>query len=283
MVESKELKHLTNIKKTIKYCVIKFDNKNKCFLINGETVVGPKCNFIKAILHFAKQWRLKSWTFSGFNPHKQEGIDFRRWNYSKFDIVITNPDFSYLKDFVNILIDSKVNFIILSDQLSRGSTRVGLHIQNKECYFGFKMNQNLPLMDKNKSVAVDWITSYRDAQIARSKQPFKTGIDYNLYKDEYPIIDSIWMKDGTHPIWIKRITALPDNYYGWFYASVGALDYLDGRNFEWYGTAFIKWINCNKDLFPIDFSKHNNQKISTSDFKYDNKLLFAGILARRIK
>ncbi len=272
---------------------ISYNEQNKKFFINNKEVNGPRCNFIKSILNFAKQWKPKSWVFSGYNPELKQGIDYKTYDYKDFDIVITNPAFTCIKDFLNILIKSKTNFIILSDFLSRGNPRVGLHLMLNECYLGFNIGFHIPfenwdiktmaLRKKKKIVLVDWITSFTDARKVRSKKPFKTGIKYEIYKSDYPIIKTVTMKDGTHPIRLNNFKSLPDDYYGWFFSSIGVLDAIDGKNFEWYGTHYTGWHNSNRDKTPFDLSKFKNNRYNEEWQILNGKKLFNGIIARRIK
>lgn len=272
---------------------ISYDNNTKNFFINNKEVHGPRCNFIKAVLNYSKIWKPKSWTFSGYNPAKLQGIDYKTYDYRDFDIVITNPAFTCIKDFLNKLIQSKANFIILSDFLSRVNPRVGLHLMLKECYLGFNVHNNIPfenwdiqkmiILKKKKIVATDWITSYKDAEEKRVKSPFKSGIKYQIYKDDYPILKTVTMKDGSHPIRLNNFKSLPDDYYGWFFSSIGALDSLDGTNFEWYGTNYTAWHNSNPDKTPFDLSKFENSKYNGKWQVLNGKKLFGGIIARRRK
>ncbi len=272
---------------------ISYDQEDQKFYINNKEVQGPRCNFIKAVLNFAKFWKPKSWTFSGYNPELKQGIDYRSHDYRDFDVVITNPAFTCIKDFLNTLIECKTNFIILSDFLSRGNPRVGLHLMLDECFLGFNVQFHIPfenwdiktmkIREKKKIVLVDWITSFKDARISRSNTPFQTGIKYEIYKSDYPIFNDIKMKDGTHPIKLNNYKSLPDDYLGWFVAAVSVLDSIDGQNFEWYGTNFSKWHNDNKEASPFDFDSFPNKKYNQSLLKINGKSLFASIIARRKK
>ena len=48
-------------------------------------------------------WKIKSITFSGFDPKTKRGIPFQEQNYDKYDVVITNPPFSKMIEFINTL------------------------------------------------------------------------------------------------------------------------------------------------------------------------------------
>lgn len=67
-------------------------------------------------------------------------------------------------------------------------------------------------------------------------------MDYNLYKDDFPVYENITMKDGTHPIRVSA-SQIPDNYSGWMLASVNVLGTIDLDEYEWYITNAKKYFN----------------------------------------
>ena len=270
---------------------LEFVDSEKTFKINGKLYTLPKCNFLKSILTLAPKWKIKYWIFSGYNPFLKKGIDFRIHNYDNYDWVITNPAFSLIGEFLNLLIEKKKKFIILSDFLSRGNPRVGLHLMNEECFLGYNIMTHIDfenwdiekqlLLTNRKKVCVDWITSEKFADDERSKFPFKNGFNMKLYKDDYEYLDNIKMKDGSKILYLRSISALPDDYYGWFFCSISILNNITKQNFLWFGTNFNKWHNDHPNLSPFDFSSFTSNKYKNAEIKFKNKSQFAGIVAKR--
>ena len=126
---------------------------------------------------------------------------------------------------------------------------------------------------KTKIVAVDWITSFSDAQDERNieLQDKQTGIDYNIYKDEYIEMENMIMKDGTKAIKVPA-TQIPDNYSGWMFTSIQFLQLYDLRKYEWYGTSFSGYYNSHPEINPF---------LGKWSTKHNGKLMFHGIVFRR--
>ena len=248
------------------------------FLCNKLT-----CNFIKTLTTNARKWGIKSITASGYNPETGRGIKFQDVDYSKYDICITNPPFSLYGEFMKAIVD-KIDFIVLAPFLNRTHPKVGLNLQLGKAFLGknvkFDTEFNNVINNKYLSVCVDWITSFREAQDERNEENknYKTGIDYEIYKDEYDIMENMIMEDDTCPIKVPA-KGVPDNYYGWFFTNIGFIHVYDLRQFEWYITDAAKYYNENPDKSPFKNKKYSKNAILYHNGKYN----FEGIVARRIK
>ena len=58
-----------------------------------------KCNFVKFLVAHADDYDIMSISVSGYNSETDEGVKFQDIDYSKYDLVITNPPFSNFIDF----------------------------------------------------------------------------------------------------------------------------------------------------------------------------------------
>lgn len=251
------------------------ENEIDDFLKNKLT-----CNFIRTFTQKARAWGIKSITASGYNPATEKGIKFQDVDYSKYDICCTNPPFSLYREFMKTIIN-KIDFIVLSPFLNRVNPNVGEYLFRREAYLGYgagipDMNFYNPTSEnqyKNKVIAVDWITSFPEAQNERNKQKEnkKSGVSYELYKDEYPIMKNMIMKDGTCPIKVPT-TQIPDDYMGWMFGSIQFLQLYDLGQFEWYGTSFSGYYNSHPEINPF------KGKWST---ELNGKTMFHGIVFRR--
>lgn len=56
---------------------------------------------------------------------KQSSTDWRKVDYSKYDIVITNPPFSQVREFIRTLADKKIDFVIIVSDVLRYSIKNG--------------------------------------------------------------------------------------------------------------------------------------------------------------
>ena len=226
------------------------------------------CNFIKAIVDIGEDYGIHSVTASGFNTLTQEGFRFETVDYNKYNLIITNPPFSQYKTFMNTIMpyvekrkgsNNPLDFILLSSYKNRMNPCVGIGLMQRIFYLGFGRHLNLKFNEINKDnayttkiVSVDWITTFSDAQNIIDKTHKSTGIDFNLYKEDYPILNTITMKDNTHPIVIKSKGAIPDNYFGWMQGSIGILTDLNFNEFDWFITNAKKLYNTQKpELNPF--------------------------------
>lgn len=248
------------------------------FLKNNLT-----CNFIRTFTQKARAWKIKSITASGYNPANGKGIKFQDVDYSKYDICCTNPPFSLYGEFMKTIV-SKVDFIVLAPFLNRVTPNVGGYLFRREAYLGYgagipNMNFFNPTSDnlyKTKIIAVDWITSFSEAQNERNKERKnkKSNVSYELYKDEYPVMENMIMKDGTYAIKVPT-TQIPDDYEGWMFGSVQFLELYDLRQFEWYPTNLKGYYNSHPEINPF------KEKASDKVTEHNGKRMFHGIVFRR--
>ena len=241
------------------------------------------CNFVRTLTQNARAWGIKSITASGFNPATGRGIKFQDVDYSKYDVCITNPPFSLYGEFMQAIVGN-IDFIVLAPFMNRNAPCVILPIMLKQVYLGFGVHLPLtfanPTKENNysgeKSVACDWITSFSEAQIVRNEKHFKSGIKYDIYKDEYEEMPKMTMKDSTHPIRVSTST-YPEDFSGWMFASISVLDNLDQEAYEWYCTACYGYYNANsgeKNIFAHKASREMR-------LKPDGKACFEGIVFRK--
>ena len=58
----------------------------------------------------ADAYGIKSISVSGYNPATGKGVQFQDVDYSKFDLVITNPPFSQFREFIDTMFKNEMNF-----------------------------------------------------------------------------------------------------------------------------------------------------------------------------
>jgi hypothetical protein len=240
------------------------------------------CNFILVLAQQARRWGIKSITASGYNPANKKGTPFQEIDYSKYDICITNPPFSLYSDFMKCIV-GKVDFIILAPHMNRALIATIVPLMEQTAFLGFGIHLALKFnnptktnLNHIKSVACDWIVSFPEAQQERNNKHFKTGIKYELYKDEYVEMIHMTMKDGTHPIRVAT-AAYPDDYTGWMFAPISILDNLDQDAYEWYSTNCYKYFNQDHpEKSPLAHNFNANMYVCP-----DGGKAFSGILLRK--
>lgn len=244
-----------------------------------------RCNFIRTFVQYAKEWQIKSITASGFNPATGKGIRFQEVDFTQYDICVTNPPFSMYAKFMDTLLNSKIDFIVLAPFLNRANPCVGLPLMLKKCYLGYGRdlhpnfyNPTAKNKYKTKVVCCDWITTFPDAQLEMNKNRLLNGFSYKNYKDDFMEMQNMTMKDGTHPIRADKYTGIPDDYYGWVFCSVGVLDVLSDEEFEWYITNAKGYYNRQNPSANPFAHRASDDMVSNPDTKG-----FHGIILRRRK
>lgn len=249
------------------------------------------CNFIKYLLSVANECKIKSITASGYDNISKRGIKFQDIDYSQYDLCITNPPFSLYRDFMDCMISeydrrdrnsNPFDFIALAPMLNRLAPNVGVPLFERKIFLGYHRDTHILFRnpdetvskDKQKSVDIDWITTFDDAQKEVDKHLLTTGISYELYKDNYVELTAMTMKDGTHPIRINDKRAIPEDYMGWMFCSIGVLNKLSYKYYEWYGSQYTKYYNTDHpELNPLA------HKITSDIF---NGAFKGGLFIRRI-
>ena len=241
------------------------------------------CNFIRTFVQMAADWGIKSITASGYDPATDRGIRFQDVDYSKYDICVTNPPFSLYKEFMQAIV-GRIDFVVLAPFANRTAPSVGLPLMLRQAYLGHKIQTHMnfvnPTKDNgyaSKTVCCDWIVSFPEAQEERNGRDCRSGISYEIYKDEFEFMENMTMRDGTHPMIVGAGT-IPDDYDGWMFAPVSVLDRINTDEYEFYGTNFQAYLN-KADPESNPFA----HKASNAMLKHNGKCKFHGLVMRKKK
>lgn len=199
-------------------------------------------------------------------------------DYSKYDLVITNPPFSLYSSFMECI--GNIDKIIIAPFMNRVAPCIAIPLMERKAYLGYgrhlAMNFNNPTGGKGKKVAVDWIVSWPDAQDEVDKLSCKTNISYDSLS--YKEMPYMTMKDGTKPIKINSVQQIPDDYYGYMFTSVAVLDKLSYNEFDWICTGCKRYFNKeHPELNPFA------HKVSNEMLGYNSggESCFHGVLFKR--
>lgn len=93
---------------------------------------------------------------------KCDSKEWRKVDYSKYDLVITNPPFSQVREFIKYLVKIKIDFIIIVSDVLRYSIKKGKVDFGVDIYFG-KDAQKFHRPDGTiKPVHCGWISNIPD-------------------------------------------------------------------------------------------------------------------------
>ena len=96
-----------------------------------------KCNFVKFLIAHADTYGIASISVSGYNPLTGEGVRFQDIDYSKYDLVITNPPFSQMREFVDLMFDKKMEFLVVGSINHVTMKEIFERITNGEMWLGY--------------------------------------------------------------------------------------------------------------------------------------------------
>lgn len=191
-----------------------------------------KCNFVKFLIAHAEDYGIKSISVSGYNPYTGEGIKFQDINYSKYDLVITNPPFSLFVEFINVMFNNKMKFLVIGPLTALSYKEVFLHIKSNEMWLGyakqlsgFMLADGTTILSKNPEGSVPrackWYTNldvkYRHDKLILTEKYFP---------DKYP---NYFNYNG---IDISKTVAIPYDFEGHMGVPISFLSKYNPEQFE---------------------------------------------------
>lgn len=93
---------------------------------------------------------------------KCDNKEWRDIDYSKYDIVITNPPFKQAREFLRHLIEQRVDFIIIVSDVTRWSIKKGKLILGTTIYKGKDAQKFIRPDGTIKPVHCGWISNIKD-------------------------------------------------------------------------------------------------------------------------
>jgi hypothetical protein len=120
-----------------------------------------KCNFVKYLVAQAEAYGIKTISVSGYNPSNGKGVRFQDVDYSKYDLVITNPPFSLFREFINKMFENDMRFLVIGPLTAITYKEIFSHIKNNGMWLGyakqlsgFRLLDNTLVLSKNPEGSV---------------------------------------------------------------------------------------------------------------------------------
>lgn len=191
-----------------------------------------KCNFIKFLVSHAESYKIKSISVSGYNPSKNKGVKFQDINYSKYDLIITNPPFSQIREFIETIFKNKKKFLIIGPLTAITYKEIFNNIKNDKMWLGyakqlsgFILKDGSKILSKNPEGSVPrackWYTnldvSYRNMEMILTE-----SYDPKLYPKYY----------NYNGIDINRTVDIPFDYKGVMGVPISFLSKYNPKQFE---------------------------------------------------
>ncbi len=154
-----------------------------------------KCNFVKFLVAHADTYDISSISASGYNPATGKGVKFQDVDYSKYDLVITNPPFSQFREFIDTMFKNKMNFLVIGPLTAITYKEIFSHIKDDKMWLGyakqltgFRLIDNTLLLSKNPEGSVPrackWYTNL-DVSYRHDRMILTESYDSEKYPNYY--------------------------------------------------------------------------------------------------
>ena len=118
-------------------CTVKVIDTDKTDRHIEKDISLVKCNFVKFLIAHADAYGIASISVSGYNPKKNQGVRFQDIDYSRYDLVITNPPFSQFYEFMEVMFQNKLEFLVIGPRTASKSKDLLPRIINNEMWLGY--------------------------------------------------------------------------------------------------------------------------------------------------
>ncbi len=229
-----------------------------------EKFHGPRnCQFVSYLTEHKDDFGIKDIYISGYDALTAKGLKFQEAPFKCFDIIITNPPFSQMDEWINKIIDFKNNggqFIFLAPLSILTNTYAFDYFKNKDFWCGYTEPSQYEDCDGNpiKSYLPSvWLTNFNVEKHKRKRPLTKSWKDH---PDEFL---PYWNYKG---IDVKSIDDIPYDYIGVMGVPATFLKDLHPDQFEIVGWSQGKeqlntlsgMIDWEKNGYTTDMIRLNN-------------------------
>ncbi len=215
-----------------------FDSYNEkiMYLNDGDNKIDTpsiniKSQFVRFLLVQASAYGIKSITCSGYNPITNQGIRFQDIDFSKYDVIITNPPFSMFAEFINTLIENEKEFIVIGPLMGLSLVDIVRHIKDNKLWLGYHFHMsgflrpNGTILDKSESVCrcSQW---YTNMPVEVRQRPLYLTNSYEENPELYPKYVNY------DAIEVGKVRDIPDDYYGEMGVPISVMQKFNPDQFE---------------------------------------------------
>ena len=123
------------------------------------------------------------------------------------DVVVTNPPFSLLREFIGLIIDHKKDMVIIANEVQCTSKEIFPLFQSGKLNFGYNHVKEFKVPDGTfkKIGTVAWFTTFK---LDKYNEELPLCCQYEGHEDEYPKYDNY------NAIEVNQIRRIPRDYFG---------------------------------------------------------------------
>ena len=191
-----------------------------------------KCNFIKFLVSHAEAYDIASISVSGYNPQTGEGVRFQDIDYSKYDLVITNPHFDQFAEFIETMFCHQIKFLVIGPLLAIKYSTVFPHIKKNELWLGYAKQ----MIGFNRPDGSSLLSQNPEGSVPRACKWY-TNLDVNYRHDKLILTEKF--STGNYPkflnydaIHVSRVVNIPYDYEGEMSVPISFLQKYNPEQFE---------------------------------------------------
>lgn len=122
------------------------------------------------------------------------------------DVVVTNPPFSLLREFIGLIIDHKKDMVIIANEVQCTSKEIFPLFQSSKLNFGYNHVKEFRTPDGTKKLGtVAWFTTFK---LDKYNEELPLCCQYEGHESEYPKYDNY------DAIEVNQIRRIPRDYFG---------------------------------------------------------------------
>lgn len=163
------------------------------------------------------------------------------------DVVVTNPPFSLLREFIGLIIEHKKDMVIIANEMQCTSKEIFPLFQSGKLNFGYNHVKEFKIPDGSikKLGMVAWFTTFK---LDKYNEELPLCCQYEGHEDEYPKYDNY------DAVEVNQIRRIPRDYFG--VMGVYGPSFLAQYNREQFEVLGCTQRGCH-DTFP-DTKKYND-------------------------
>lgn len=244
------------------------------------------CNCDSASSNFVKYFQ-NNFDRLGLKKLNYSSCDFRSdksiYTLMHSDIICTNPPFSYIKDFVDILMKYKKQFLCIGTRHLIGYSGYFSYFKNYDFWVSASRSNNsshfLDINGIEKIINCYWYTNIGSYP---KREFIVTGQIYD--KEKYP---SYYNCVAIH---VDSVKSIPDDYYGLMGVPENFIEHLNPKQFDLMYSQYdipltknrksyksrnkIVYIEDGKEVLSFDYTLNLGKKGNAPCYFKDGKLIF---------
>lgn len=173
-----------------------------------------RCNFVKFLVAHADAYEIQSISASGFDPAINKGLRFQDVDYSKYDLVITNPPFSQFRELIDTMFRNEMKFLVIGPLTAITYKEVFSYMKDNKMWLGYaKQLSGFCLADGTKLLSKN-----TDGSVSRSSKWY-TNLDVSYRHDSIILTESYSHEKYSNyynyeGIEVDKVKKIPFDYSG---------------------------------------------------------------------